>query len=302
MLITGASGQLGGYLLQGLKNKDVEVIAWSGSQEGDRWGRRLQRVDLTDRERVAAAFRAARPDVVIHAGAITTMADCFRDARRAENVNVQGTAVITELAAETGARLLFVSTDLVFNGEKGWYRETDLPSPVSVYGRTKFAAEQVALGYARAAVIRTSLMFGPTLIGRPAFFDHQIAALRDRRPLRLFEDEWRTPLSLVTAARALLALTSTEFAGLIHVGGPERLSRLEMGLRLAAFLGLDPSPIVASTRSEAVFNETRPRDVSLDSSRCRQFLPELAWPGWSEAVAEQWAILRAEAADYSGNR
>src|SRR5262245_2099978 len=141
ILLTGASGQLGGYLLRELAGLGVPVSAWSGSRPGRLLGLDLRPVDLADPDAVAAAFREARPDLVLHAAALSRAADCFRDPGRAERVNAGGTAVLAELAGRAGARLVFVSTDLAFDGERGWYREDDDPAPVLVYGRTKVAGE-----------------------------------------------------------------------------------------------------------------------------------------------------------------
>src|SRR5207244_6259254 len=98
-----------------------------------------------------------------------------------------------------------------------------------------------------------------SIVGRPYFFDEQVAALRQGRSLTLFSDEWRTPLSLATAARALLAIVRSDFQGVLHLGGPERMSRLEMGRRLAAYLGVDASYVVAALRSSMSSPDPRPR-------------------------------------------
>jgi dTDP-4-dehydrorhamnose reductase len=95
--------------------------------------------------------------------------------------------------------------------------------------------------------------------------------------VRLFHDEWRTPLGLRTAARALLAVAGSDVAGLLHVGGPERMSRLEMGQRLAAHLGVPATGIEAVSRRTAA-GEPRPQDTSLDSTRWRDSLPTIPWP------------------------
>src|SRR5262249_57758387 len=131
----------------------------------------------------------------IHAAALASVADCQRDPARAERVNVQGTAQLAELAAKTGARFLFISTDLVFDGAKGNYGESDVPAPLSIYGRSKLAAEAPVLALPRGVVARLSLLFGPTLSERLSFFDQQLAALRQGRPGRLFAHAWRTPLA-----------------------------------------------------------------------------------------------------------
>jgi dTDP-4-dehydrorhamnose reductase len=243
-------------------------------------------VDVSDREQVAAAFQAARPHVVVHAAALARVADCHRDPARAHRINVRGTAILAELCLAAGTRLVLTSTDMVFSGERGHYREDDPPAPLSEYGRTKAAAEKVALAVPTNAIIRLSLMYGPSVNGGPSFFVDQVAALRAGRPITLFEDEWRTPLDLRTAARAVLAVARSEYRGLLHVGGPERLSRVDMGRRLAAYLQVDPSSIVVTSRLDAPAAEPRPRDLSLDSSRWRQQFPDHPWPRWEEALRD----------------
>jgi dTDP-4-dehydrorhamnose reductase len=289
-LVTGASGQLGSYLLRHLAGRGREVSAWSGTRGGALFGVPLRSVDLANADAVADAFRQIRPAVVVHAGALARVADCHRDPARAERVNTRGTALVAELAAEAGARLVYVSTDLVFDGERGWYREEDPPAPLSFYGRSKAVAEPAVLAVPRAAVVRVSLLFGPGIGGRSAFFDEQVAAFRAGRSPTLFTDEWRTPLSLAVAADALLAVADSDFTGLLHLGGPERLSRLEMGQRLAAFLGADPSGIVAVSRDQAPAAEPRPRDTSLDSARWRDLFPGQPWPAWEEALRQAFDI------------
>jgi dTDP-4-dehydrorhamnose reductase len=286
LLVTGASGTLGAYLLRELRAGGAAVTAWGGARGGELFGVPLRPVDLADADAVAAAFREARPDALLHAAALARVADCHRDPGLAWRVNVVGSATLTWLAAAAGARLVLVSTDMVFDGESPPYREEDLAAPVSAYGRSKVAAEAVVLAAPRAAVARVSLLYGPSLAGRPSFFDEQVAALRGGRLVPLFVDEWRTPLALTTAARALTALARSDFTGLLHVGGPERLSRLEMGQRLAAFLGADPGPLVPARRADAPAPEPRPRDLALDSSCWRGLFPDLPWPVWEEALRE----------------
>jgi dTDP-4-dehydrorhamnose reductase len=250
------------------------------------FGYPLRPVDLADADAVATAFDEAQPDVVVHGAALATVSACQREPARAEQFNAHGSALLAELAEHAKARLLHISTDMVFDGERGGYREDDAVAPLSVYGRTKAAGERAVLAGSRNLVVRVSLLFGPTLIGRPSFFDEQVSALREGRPIPLFHDEWRTPLSLLVAARGLLALAVSDSVGLIHMGGPQRLSRLEMGQRLAAFLHHDPAPIVSAPRLSAPAAEPRPRDLSLDSSRWRRLAPEQSWPAWNDALAE----------------
>ncbi len=282
LLITGAGGLLGAYLLREVRDRGA--VAWGGPRGGERFGIPLRPIDMTDAGAVAGAFRANRPDAVLHAAALARVGDCWRDPDRARRVNVEATATLARLAGDAGVRFVHVSTDLVFDGEHAPYREGDPTAPVSVYGRTKSDGERAALSAPRSAVVRVSLLYGPSLHGKPSFFDEQVAAFRSGRPATLFRDEWRTPLDLATAARALLAVTASDFTGLLHVGGPERLSRLEMGLRLAAFLGTNPSPVVPADRESVPGPEARPRDVSLDSSKWRSTFAGVPWPSFEEGL------------------
>jgi dTDP-4-dehydrorhamnose reductase len=232
--------------------------------------------------------------VILHAAAIARIDAGFQDPERAAQVNTRGTALLAELAERTGARLVLVSTDLVFDGERGNYREGDPPNPLSVYGRTKADAEATVLATNGNAVARVSLLFGPsmwgTLLGRPSFFDTTVEALRTGRPVTLFTDEWRTPLALTAAAESLIALVESDVSGLLHLGGPERLSRLEMGHMLAEHLGASSESIIAARREDVPSAEPRPRDTSLDSSRWRALFPELPWPTYRESLAKMRPI------------
>jgi dTDP-4-dehydrorhamnose reductase len=283
-LITGASGQLGGYLLRELQAGSDTVVAWSHSRTGELFGFPPQPVDLGQRDAVAAAFAEARPNVVLHLAANSAVADCYRNPEHARRVNTDGTALLAELTAGARARLVYVSTDMVFDGRKGRYREEDAAQPLSVYGRSKLAGEAPVLAAPYGCVARVSLMFGPTLIGRPYFFDQQLARMRASEKVTWFEDEWRTPLHLAAAAQALLALGRSEVTGLLHIGGPERMSRLDMGRRLAAVYGLDPACVVAIKQASVATPEPRPRDLSLEVTRWRGLFPGQWWPTWEEAL------------------
>lgn len=287
ILITGASGQLGSYLLRAVeRDPELEVVAWSGSVAGERFGASLRVVDVRDHEQIATAFEEDRPDLMIHAAAVCRVDLCYSNPELAEQVNVTGTSQLVERARQYGSRLVYVSTDLVFDGERGGYCEEDAAAPVSCYGRSKLAGERAVLELPSASVARVSLLFGPSLNGRPSFFDQQCAALRKGGSLTLFTDEWRTPLSLTTAASALVQLAKSQAAGILHIGGPERMSRWEMGRRLAEAMNGDPAQLVAGRQRDAQLTEPRPRDVSLDSSRWRGLFPQHPWPSWNEAMRE----------------
>jgi len=267
--VTGATGLLGGHLIAAAARRSEHVVGVGGPSRG------TGGVDLSDRTAVDALFARVRPDVVLHAAALGGVADCARDPELARRSNVEATACTARAAAARGARFVHVSTDLVFDGEHAPYSEDDVTKPTSVYGRTKRDSELEALAVPDAVVVRVSLLFGPTRSARIGFFDQQLAALRSGAPITLFTDEWRTPLSLRAAAAGLLAIASSDVTGTLHFGGPERMSRHEMGTRLARVIGIRAPSIVAGTRTAVATPEPRPRDVALDSSKLRSCLPEI---------------------------
>ncbi len=296
ILVTGASGQLGPYLLRVLQGEPHIVTAWSGNWEGELFGTPMRPVDLASPGAVEAAFTRADPEVVIHAGAVASPGVVDQDPDRAWTVNVQGTDRLAGLCESRRCRLLYVSTDMVFDGEDTAYDEDSPPRPVSAYGRSKLAAEPLVLGRSdlEALVVRVSLMFGPSLNGRPRFFDQLVEAIRQGRPFTLFNDEWRSPLSLDAAARALAALASQApgswrelgSRGVLHIGGAERMTRHEMGVRIAGHLGCDSPRLAAGSRLAHESPEPRPRDLSLDSRAWRTAFPDLPWPSLEEALGE----------------
>jgi dTDP-4-dehydrorhamnose reductase len=283
LLITGSSGQLGGYVLRELA-ADARVAAWSGTRSGELFGHQLFPIDLANPDQVARAFAIARPDAILHLAAMSMVSHCFADPLQAEKINLHGTRQLAELAAGHSARLVYVSTDMVFDGRAGYYRETDTAHPLMIYGRTKLAAEEHVLAAPKGAVARVSLMFGPTIVGRPYFFDRQLAQMRAGEETTWFEDEFRSIFSLLAAARALLGLVRSDFTGMIHVGGPQRLSRFEFGQQLAAFFGAPPEKVRPVAQASIVTPEPRPRDVSLDSSLWHRLFPGHWRPHLREAL------------------
>jgi dTDP-4-dehydrorhamnose reductase len=285
ILLTGASGNLGTYLLDRLAADGREVVAWSGSAASRRGGIDLRPIDLADAPGLAHALDEADPGAVFHLAAISTADGVRRDPDRARAVNVAATAQIAAWCARHGRRLLYTSTDLVFDGSKPWNREDDPAEPVLAYGRTKRGAEAAVLACPGGLVARVSLLYGFARNGRPAFFDRTIAALRRGEPQALFEDEFRTPLDLATAADALARLLDSSAAGLVHLGGAERMSRHQLIARSAAALGLDRSLVRANRQADAASPEPRPADVSLDTSRLASLLPDLRRPTIEEALS-----------------
>jgi dTDP-4-dehydrorhamnose reductase len=276
-LLTGASGQLGGHLLAALLKEvpPVDILALAGQGTVAGAGVAVQRIDLADPVGVHACVAAFRPACILHVGGVTAVSDAYSDPARAEHVNVGGTRALAEAAAVCGARLVFASTDMVFDGGQAPYAEEHAPAPLSQYGRSKAAAEQVLAGLDRALIVRLPLMYGFSRTHRVSTFAGQIDALRRGQTLRLFTDEFRTPVWLGDAAAAMLALARSERTGVIHVAGPERLSRYEMVERVARVLGIENASLTPISRLAIDAPEPRPEDLSLDGRRFKAAFPHV---------------------------
>lgn len=278
-LITGSTGQLGGHLLSALARDpaDKRVMA-----HRHREGPQVQPAestsvaDLLDTKALESMVDALRPTHIIHTAAMTAVADCHADPPSARRANTDAVRTIARAAQIAGARMLFTSTDMVFAGDAAPYRETDPTNPPGEYGRTKAAAERELAAFPNALTVRVPLLFGTPANDRRTTFAAQLAALESNHPLQLFTDEFRTPLWLPDAASALIALARSDLTGLIHLAGPERLSRLEMIQQTAAALGIASPNLVANSRLSMASPEPRPADLSLDASRFRTLFPHLA--------------------------
>jgi dTDP-4-dehydrorhamnose reductase len=258
--ITGAGGLIGHHLVE---------AAPAFAPEWETQGLTRDRVDLTDFVAVRRAFARERPDLVIHCAALSRSPECQADPDRAHRVNVEVTERLAELAADMP--FVFFSTDLVFDGRKGHYVEMDAPHPLSVYAETKAVAEQIVLRNPRHLVIRTSLNGGVSPTGDRGFNEQMRIAWEAGQTLRLFTDEFRSPIAAPLTARAVWELVARNRPGLYHVAGRERLSRWEIGRLLAGrWPGLSPRLEEASLRDHP--GAPRPPDTTLDCSKAQALL------------------------------
>jgi dTDP-4-dehydrorhamnose reductase len=286
VLITGAGGLLGRHLVRQAQRSGHTVIAWGSPPAMTHNPAHLLPIDLTDPVETAHAFWEAQPMAVIHAAALARLGDCQRDPEAAWKINVDATRQLVGLCVAGVARLVYVSTDMVFDGSQGNYGEGDAVRPLSVYARTKVAAEKVVLIHPGHLVARLSLLVGCGSGHQPNFLDQQIQDLRENRPVALFEDEWRTPLAVQAAAEALISLAQADCAGVLHLGGPQRMSRYEMGMELAKMLAADERLVQKRRQGDLPGSEFRPRDVSLNSRNWRALLPHGSWPDYQTALRQ----------------
>jgi dTDP-4-dehydrorhamnose reductase len=252
------------------KRTALEVTATWHERRPKVFSGTLIRVDLGDSEAVLRALAGARPQAIIHMAAISQPNLCETDAVRTAAVNVDATATLARWCARHRCPLVFTSTDLVFDGTAPPYEESDPPSPLNAYARQKLAAERAVLALdPRAVICRMPLMFGYGGPDGKGFAHEMVIAIAQGQPVHLFTDEIRTPLSTACAAAALLMALSWP-GGIYHLGGPERISRFELGRRMAAHLDVGEAHLLPFAQADLPMAAPRPADVSLDNRKARE--------------------------------
>ncbi len=264
ILVTGASGLLGSALYEHLSARHSVVGAdLHGNSTED-----FRHCDLTDRQATAAMFGAVRPQVVVHAAAVKDIQLCERDHAFCRAVNVEATRFLAELAGESGAFLLYLSTDYVFGGERGMYAERDVPDPRLYYGVAKARGEDIVREVG-GVICRSSGLYAWSS-KRPTFVEFVVEELRRGRSVALFEDSYNSPTYVRNLCQMIERVIKLRVPGTYHTAGGERINRLEFGRRIAAAFGLDAGLLEPARRSGE--HALRPRDVSLDVTWTRSVL------------------------------
>jgi dTDP-4-dehydrorhamnose reductase len=274
LVVTGASGLLGGRLATILHERGLDVVAvYRRALPAP--GPRALRVDLAEAAALERLLDAERPAALVHAAAVGQADRCRERPAEAEATNARLPGIVARACRERHIRLVALSTDLVFAGDRHFAAEEDPPGPLGVYGRTKLAGEEAVLAvWPQAAVARVGLVLGRGHGPRGTSSEQVAWALDAGRSVRLYGDEYRTPIDPESLADALLRLVEGTGAGRFHLGGRERLSRFDLGRRVARLLDLPESLVVEARQAEHPGPEPRAADTSLDISRARL---ELGW-------------------------
>ncbi|MCO6482062.1 MAG: SDR family oxidoreductase [Flavobacteriales bacterium] len=257
ILITGSNGLLGQKLIAALRHDpEVELIATSRGSDrtADPLGARYRTMDTTDREQVDAVIDAVRPDAIIHTAAMTNVDACEQDPAACRLQNVTATQLLVDAAKRAGSHFIFLSTDFIFDGEHGPYREEDAPAPLSIYGHSKLEGERIVqeAGLDRWAIARTIIVYGiaPGL-SRSNVVLWAKGALEKGTPIKVVDDQWRMPTLAEDLADGCIRIAKRGATGIFHLSGPDGMSILELVQRVGAFFNL-PTGAVAPVKSASL--------------------------------------------------
>lgn len=275
VLITGAGGFVAGSVLLQFPKRD-EMFAISRKKCPTILQDRVQwfTVDGADEKDYIRVVEDVKPNCIIHTLAMADIDACEQDPNRAKFVNVDITQALLEASERMGSRFIFCSTDTVFDGRRGMYTELDSPSPLNVYGWTKVDAERAVMKSRVPWVIaRLSLVMGFPMLGiGNSFFVRMERCAQSGQPIPMPADEYRTPIDVITVGQCLIELAKySDFTGIIHLAGNERISRYAMGIMIAREMGWDESLVCSSVIQKGI-RAPRPKDVSLSNEKAKRLL------------------------------
>jgi len=268
---------LGYYLTRQLLERKHEVIA-TGKGDGrlpfnDNKFFHYESMDFTDPFAVHDVFDKHRPEVVVHAGAMTKVDECEQNQWQAYVTNVEGTVTMLLNAEEHKSFFVFVSTDFIFDGEKGNYKEDDLPLPVNFYGKTKLEAEESVKEYEYDwAIARTILVYGKPVSGKSNILTVVKDKLGKGEEYKVVDDQVRTPTFVEDLAAGIVSIIERKAKGIYHLSGQDVLTPYEMACKVADHLGLNRSLIKKVTAADFSQPAKRPPRTGFAIGKARKKL------------------------------
>lgn len=292
LLVTGASGFVAGSVLrQAVPDWEVHAVSRGPAMMAHPNLRWVQADVCADAAVAPRLLDSVQPDAVIHTTAIAAIDYCEQHQNEARRVNQDTTAWLADACAERGIRLVYCSTDNVFDGERGMYREDERPNPVNYYGVTKAEGERAVLERGGVAA-RVAIVMGLPLLGAGnSFLSRMMKQLEAGETLGVPDTEVRTPVDVVTAGRALIELAGGAHQGVFHLSGNDRMTRLEMVRRIAAHLGYPRERVQPNDPTAIPGRAPRPRDVSLANTQTRTAL-ETPLCGLEAGISRVLAMAR----------
>ncbi len=273
ILITGGSGLLGQYLNEILSN-NYDILSLYNTNPGNCKNFFSKSVDLTEFKSVDELFESFKPNVVVHTAAVSNpkLAGKLPPAKVYE-INVKATGHLAKLCASYNCKLIYLSTDLVYDGSEGGnLKENSKLNPVSLYAETKLMGELKISGlFDNYLILRTALMYGIGLNSSKNHFTEVFEKLSKREPVKLFYDQFRSPLALHDAARMISGLIPLGIKGeIINFGGGERMSRFDLISELCKSAGFNQSLLIPVSMNDVNINY-KVKDVSMNIEKLRSY-------------------------------
>ena len=280
--VTGASGMLGSALITHL-SKSYRVFATSRGKGVEGKNIKWDCFDLTDITLLNEWLETIKPDVVIHCAAIVNVDLCEDNVKLATKLHIETTEVMANYLDSNGGRLIYISTDSVFDGEKqGAYSESDLVSPLNVYAKTKIMGEKSVQSMNNGLVLRTNII-GWTQEDKTSFAEWVLNRLNDNAPLNLFYDVYFSPLSVHDLSLIIEKIIDNPIFGLYHCASRDSISKYDFGKKMAKIFRLPDLNLNKISVDSLEFNASRPKNMALNIKEISSVL-EYDFPSAIDAI------------------
>jgi len=269
-LVTGSAGLIGNRIVSDLE-KSGEIVYSCYNNMKPVYGipNKLNLLNLDDVHKI---FKKFQPDVIIHCAALTDVEKCEVDPELANSINVKATEIITKEAEKLDSYLMYISTDYVFDGKKGFYKETDLTNPLNQYGKTKLIGEKIIENkISKWSIIRTSTPFDVHSY-KKTFPVWVFENLKNNKKINILEDQFTSPTYVPNLSKMILEIITRNLEGLFHLSCSNKISRFKFAKMIATKLNLDLSLLNPVSINDMPWKAMRPLDSSLDTSKINTIL------------------------------
>ena len=271
VLVTGSAGLVGQQVVKDLSNTHQVFSCYNESKP--EYGYSVK-MDLKNHEMISSILTEKKPDIVIHLGAMTGVDLCEKEKTSASEINTKATEIIAKECSKLNSFLVYVSTDYVFDGNLGMYKEDDVINPLGFYGKSKLEGEKVVQNFSTNwCIARTSTPFGlhPTKKSFPMWV---IENLQKQKQIDVLIDQFTSPTYIPNLSRMLIEISERRITGIIHAAGASKISRYQMASMISDKLNLDGSLLKQISINKMKWVARRPKDSSLDVSRASSILNE----------------------------
>ena len=270
-LVTGSAGLVGQQVVKDLSKSNQVFSCYNESKP--EYGIPMK-MDLLNHEMVSNVLLETEPDVVIHLGAMTGVDLCEKEKTSASEINTKATEIIAKECSKLNSFLVYVSTDYVFDGNFGMYKEDDVANPLGFYGKSKLEGEKAVQNFSTNwCIVRTSTPFGlhPTKKSFPMWV---IENLQKQKQIDVLTDQFTSPTYVPSLSRMLIEISERRITGIIHAAGASKISRYQMASMISDKLNLDGTLLKQISMNKMKWVAQRPKDSSLDVSRASSILNE----------------------------
>lgn len=283
ILIDGAGGLLGKKCAE-IGQKYFDIIG-TYHHNPPKKNYKTYQLDITKKEDVNKLIKKINPDAIIHAAALTNVDECEKNQKKARKINFEGTKYMAKAAEEINSKFIYVSTDYVFDGKKGLYKEDDETNPINYYGRSKLLGEKAVKNIcSNYAIARTSVLYGWNP-DKPNFVTWVMGELKNKKQIKIINDNYNTPTLVDNLAEMIYGLIKEDKKGIYHTSGSERINRYDFTLKIADVFDLDKNLINPITSDKMNWVAERPKDSSLNTKKISKIIKPL---NIKEGLEKMW--------------